>query len=63
MVDEDKNKVVVPKNRDANYKGRPLLIKAFAYPQLLPEGDIFNGGEMIFMVGREEISAEELLKE
>ncbi|MBF0206351.1 MAG: hypothetical protein HQK53_05625 [Oligoflexia bacterium] len=63
MVDEDKSKIVAPKNKDTNYKGRPLFIKAVSYPQLLPDGDIFGGGEMIFMVGREDVAVDELLKD
>jgi hypothetical protein len=62
MVDEDqKNAKTVPEKKEM-YKGRPIFIKAAAYPQVMPDGDIFAGGDLILSIGREDLSIEDVLK-
>ncbi len=60
MVEEDQGKV--EGQNEQVYRGRPIFVKVTAYPQMLAQGDIFAGGEILLSVGREELSLEEILK-
>ncbi len=44
-------------------QGRPLYVKAFAHPQILPSGDVWGGGPILLLIGRETVSFESMLKE
>jgi hypothetical protein len=36
-------------------QGRPIFVKAYSYPQLLNDGDIWGGGTVFVEVGREKL--------
>lgn len=42
--------------------GRPLFIKVQSYPQLLKGGDIRLGGDILILVGREQLDYLDLVK-
>lgn len=42
-------------------KGRPIFVKAYAYPTVLPSGDVWAGGWILVNVGREDVALESLL--
>lgn len=44
-------------------QGRPIFIKAYAYPQVLSTGDIWGGGKVFVEVGREKVDLNKLVSE
>lgn len=42
-------------------EGRPIFIKAYAYPQVLNTGDIWGGGNVFVEVGREKFDLNKII--
>ena len=49
-------------NKDVSInKGRPIFIKAYAYPQVLETGDIWGGGNVFIEMGREKFDLNKII--
>ncbi len=46
--------------RNSISEGRPVFMDIQSYPQILPSGDLWLGGDMLLNVGREELNFTEL---
>jgi len=57
----DKSSITKLKDIRLN-QGRPIYMTAHAYPQVMEGGDIWMGGTVKILVGREELSLESLIK-
>ena len=44
-------------------EGRPLYLRVYAHPQIMPSGDIWGGGPIMLFVGRETLSLDTMLKQ
>lgn len=58
---EDQKRLADGKKMDIS-KGRPLFMKVQSYPQLLKTGDIWLGGDLLILVGQEQLDYLGLVK-
>jgi hypothetical protein len=58
-VDGDLKAVKTPRRNISD--GRPMFAEVQSYPQILPSGDIWMGGDILLNIGREEMNISELV--
>jgi len=62
-VDKSGKEHALSKGPTTIKQGRPIFIKAYAYPQVLSTGDIWGGGKVFVEVGREKVDLNKIVIE
>lgn len=64
LVESDKSRLSRALKNDVDVSmGRSLFIKTFAYPQILEDGDLLKGAQILLNVGRENVDLNQILGE